>query len=235
MADTHSATQTQTQTETKRKITIISTRGEKKVIEFEGNQWSGLKSKLEKEGYDLKNMKCVEGINKTTLEHPEATVPDGNFALFLMPIQNKGGGESRDKVKAFATENKDAVKAHFGNWTIKKEDELAVLLKTYKPGKVTAPAKESKKKEEKKASKPASSKKVKAETVKEDTEKGVSTASAKSALSYDEVYDAAQKLSAGEQVRLVNALKKLNQVEEDVDYDKELKNLAKGFKDVKSF
>lgn len=126
-----------------RVINIVPTKGTKTSIVYNGSDWAGLKSLLEKGGkdisgntfspYSLRDMKCVENINKTTLEHPKAQLPDGNFNLFLMPYKSKSGGPARDKVKQLFAENKESAKAHFGNYTQVKEEKLAELLKTYKP------------------------------------------------------------------------------------------------------
>lgn len=130
----------QTATST-RTITTVSTRGEKVKIAFTGNTWAELKRLLTSGGEDiegrrfspfnLNNMKCVESLNRTTLEHPNAIVPNQDFNLFLMPLKNKSGGPARDKVKALFAQNKDAARAHFGNYTNKNEETLAQLLKSY--------------------------------------------------------------------------------------------------------
>jgi hypothetical protein len=93
-----------------RTVSIVTTRGERRKIAYSGNDWEGLKNLIERggkdiegnsfSGYDLRNMKCVEGVRRTTLEHPKAEIPEGNFNLFLMPYKSKAGGEARDKVKA---------------------------------------------------------------------------------------------------------------------------------------
>lgn len=113
-------------------VTVKSTRGESKAVEFNGSDWGDLSRAIEKAGFSLSNMKCVESINRHTLEHPKAVVPAGDFTLFLMPYKSKSGGDVRDRVKAIFNEDRETAKAHFGNYTQKKESELEQLLKTFK-------------------------------------------------------------------------------------------------------
>jgi hypothetical protein len=246
--DQASGTQTTTATPTPRFITVVTTRGEKRRIPFEGNSWKDLKDLLQGGGkdvdgnsftrYDLSNMKCVEGINKTTLEHPDAKVPEGNFNLFLMPYKSKSGGPARDQVKKLAAENKEAVKAHFGNWTTKKEEELATLLPSYTG---TKPVED-----EKKEDKPKDKKGI-GKVVSNVVE---SKAKATSKLDYHQVLEAALSLNISDQTKLVSQLqkvtlpdedrkkqemqeKKKQREEEDRKADEELQKLARGFNDVR--
>lgn len=136
-----------------RVITVVTTRGEKTKIHFKnGGTWGDLKKALEKggknidggsySGYDLSNMKCVESINKTTLEHPKANVPDGNLNLFLMPYKSKSGAMSRSDInatiKGFIEKDGDKAKAHFTvdgkNYTQVSSAKLEELIESYKPG-----------------------------------------------------------------------------------------------------
>lgn len=117
-----------------RKIKIVPTRGEKKTIEFEGNTWKELRSVIERNGYDLNNMKCVESIFRHTLEHDEAIIPDGDFKLFLMPYKSKSG--ALDRKELFLEINKikekdPASKSYFGNITQIKTEKLQELLDNY--------------------------------------------------------------------------------------------------------
>lgn len=144
-----------------RTITIVSTRGEKAKIAYEGSDWAGLKSLLTSGGknvngkafskYDLSNMKCVESIKRNTLEHPNAVLPDGDFNLFLMPQKSKSGAElsraeAYAKIKGFIAENESKAKAHFNadekNYTVKSTVVLNQLIESYKPGTKKAVSKE---------------------------------------------------------------------------------------------
>lgn len=123
-------------------ITVVSTRGENKKIPFDGNKWADLKTVLQNEGYELNNMKCVESIKKTTLEHPEAIVPDGNFRLFMMPMESKSGVELKRKeaydfIKAAIEKDGDKAINHFNagkNYTNQPTSSLNELIEAYKPG-----------------------------------------------------------------------------------------------------
>lgn len=120
-----------------RTITIITTRGEKTKIEnFTGTKWKELQKKVEGEGFDLSSMKAVEGVNKHTLEHEDAVLPQGNFNLFLMPYKSKAGSKRTDLYDQIAKfKKKDPEKAgeHFGNHTQKSTEDLANLVNKYDP------------------------------------------------------------------------------------------------------
>lgn len=142
-----------------RKITIVTTRGEKVKIAFEGNDWKSLKALLEKGGkdvdgksffsYSLSNMKCVESVNRTTLEHPQAVIPAGDFNLFLMPYKSKSGAMSRPEINAAIKEHiardGDKAKDFFSeggkNYTQVSSSVLETKLEQYKPGTVKAASK----------------------------------------------------------------------------------------------
>lgn len=130
---------TQTTSATERVITIVPTRGQSKKITYDGNDWTGLKAKLESEGFDLTNIKAVEGRTKTTLEHPQALIPEGNFNLFLMPYKSKSGAKELTRGDLYGiikkAKEKDGQKAqdHFGNHTTKSTDDLRELVNSYKP------------------------------------------------------------------------------------------------------
>lgn len=135
-----------------RVITIVASRGEKVKINFLGNSWSELKELLTKGGqdingnnfsrYDLGNTKCVESINKTTLEHAQAVLPDGDLNLFLMPVKSKSGSMSRTEINAaikkHIEKDGDKAKQHFShegkNYTQVSSDLLAQKLESYAPG-----------------------------------------------------------------------------------------------------
>lgn len=148
---TETVAKTTEQATEQRVITIVTTRGQKIKLGFEGSEWAALKSKLEAGGtdingnrydrYDLSNIKCVESVNRTTLEHPKAIVPDGNFNLFLMPYKSKSGSFNRidcySKIKKFISKEGDKAVAHFNagkNYTNKSTEELNNLIESFKPG-----------------------------------------------------------------------------------------------------
>lgn len=130
-----------TATSEMRTITVVSTRGEKKKIAYDGGEWAGLRDRLEEEGYELENMKCVEGVRKSTLEHDKAILPPGNFHLFLMPYKSKLGAMTRAEImsaiKGHVNADGEVAKAHFaqhGNYTQVSSSKLEELLESYKPG-----------------------------------------------------------------------------------------------------
>jgi hypothetical protein len=76
-----------------RTITIVSAGNADIIIENQDpvTTWGALKDLLSRQDYDLSNLKPTESINKTTLEHIDATLPTGDFKLFLRPSKTKSG------------------------------------------------------------------------------------------------------------------------------------------------
>lgn len=222
-----------------RVVTVVSTKGEKVQIEFTGTKWADLRSQLNNKGYDTNSLKAVESINKTTLEHDEAIVPDGDFRLYLMPYKSKAGGAIREQVKVLFAENKDAAKAHFGNYTQKKETELEALLATFPKG--TSPATAAPLPPKEKKPLPASTKEKKERPVKptpqvsSEKPKSEEVASNKSEASDGPSLEAKVDFilnHLGFNSNLTPTAKKAKELS-DREIDEEMNMLKRGFKDVK--
>jgi len=128
-----------------RVITLFSTKGGKQKLNTDVTTWGELKLLVE-EYYDLVNLQAVENITKTTLDHPEAVLPEGNFVLFLRPINTKGGIRKPSysiqdlefsELRALVTT--DEIKEHLNkqtpgkNWTQLGTEELRKGLASYTP------------------------------------------------------------------------------------------------------
>ena len=92
-----------------RVITLFSTKGGKKKIESAATTWGELQTEVSGAGYDLNNLQATENVNKTTLMHPEAVLPEGNFVLFLRPVKTKSGFDAEN---ASYKELKEEVKSN---------------------------------------------------------------------------------------------------------------------------
>jgi hypothetical protein len=86
-----------------RKITVITSVGEKKTITTDVTVWSHLRNVLSQNGYSLSNMKALEGVKKGTLEHDDAILPVGDFKLYLMPVKSKSGAKAAKPIKKAPT------------------------------------------------------------------------------------------------------------------------------------
>jgi len=73
-----------------RTVTLYSTKGGSKKIETSAATWGELRP-LVGESYDLSNLQPTESVGKTTLVHEDATLPEGDFILFLRPVRTKSG------------------------------------------------------------------------------------------------------------------------------------------------
>lgn len=123
-------------------VTVFTSKGKKQKIETTATTWGELKPQVQ-EHYDLSNLQPTENVNKTTLTHQDAVLPEGNFVLFLRPIKTKSGIEGteglgfRDLRKLVTT---DDIKSHLNNivdgknWTQLSTDDLRAGLASYNDG-----------------------------------------------------------------------------------------------------
>ena len=82
---------------TTRTITVYATKGQRTAkIETTATTWGELRNEVEAKGYDLEKLAATESVNRTTLENYEATLPEGNFTLFLRPVETKSGSLDLD-------------------------------------------------------------------------------------------------------------------------------------------
>lgn len=73
----------------KRKITFYSTKGGKTMVETDATTWGEIKKLTS--NYNFSKLIATENIGKTTLEHSEAILPEGDFVIFLRPSNVKSG------------------------------------------------------------------------------------------------------------------------------------------------
>lgn len=120
-----------------RKVIVYSSKGQRKSYETEASTWGELKQLIEFD-YDLSNLQATENINKTTLEHVDAKLPEGDFVLFLRPIHQKAGYDF-DTMSFRELRNMldDDIKNHLSNlypsksWTQLSTNELREGLESY--------------------------------------------------------------------------------------------------------
>jgi hypothetical protein len=135
-----------------RKIIVYSTRGgQKRTFDTDVETWGDLKNLISESdlNFEFDRLQAAESVNKTTLEHPEAKLPEGDFVLMLKPKDTKAGSDlSFKELKALAksdagfrahveqlagknythcsTQNfKDAYAEYFGRTEEKENDEDA--------------------------------------------------------------------------------------------------------------
>lgn len=101
-----------------RTITIYSTLGGIKKINTDVTKWGELKNLLEGQ-YDFTNLDATESINKTTLSHNDAILPNEDFVVFLRPSKAAGGAfdyntNYRTVVSALTAEDKEKIKERYG-------------------------------------------------------------------------------------------------------------------------
>lgn len=84
-----------------RTIRVFTSRGTNVSITTDVGTWGELKP-LVAEHFDMSNLQAAESVNKTTLEHVDARLPETDFILFLRPVKSKAGSEeASDFIKAF--------------------------------------------------------------------------------------------------------------------------------------
>lgn len=118
-----------------RTITVYATRGGVQTIDTEATTWGELKPIVE-EHYDLENLIATEGINKTTLEHKDAKLPDSDFTLFLRPSKFKAGATDFDELsfkelrEMLTDEDKKRLAEEYNeNWTRLSRNIITEYLK----------------------------------------------------------------------------------------------------------
>lgn len=120
-----------------RTITLFSTRGGRKRITTNAATWGEIKAEVEGD-YDLSNLQATENKTMTTLTHPEAMLPEGDFTIFLRPVKTKSGldveGLGFRELRALVSD--DAVKNYLNNysnknWTQLSTTELKEALASY--------------------------------------------------------------------------------------------------------
>ena len=133
-----------------RKVTVVSTKTNViKNYETEATTWGELVETIQGD-FDLSNLKANENINKTTLEHIDAKLPEGPFRVFLRPTKTKSGNtdfsnmgfkEMRENFVKTKKEIQSFLLSKFSkNWTQLKTTELRDGLAEYhKDAKSSAP------------------------------------------------------------------------------------------------
>lgn len=139
---------------TMRTVSIYSSRGEKaSKIETDATTWGVLRGLIKEKGYEVDKLHASENVNKTTLEHVDAVLPEGSFTIFMRPKQTKSGAGKRSKgldtkgLKALVKEDiasSDNGKAYYAGYSSMKLADLATLVDKFKPKAVKAKATASK-------------------------------------------------------------------------------------------
>lgn len=77
-----------------RTVTVYSTAGDSRGTNVASNAttWGQLQADLTSANINWSGMKAIEGASKHTFDSPDATLPEGDFRLFLMPVRTKSGG-----------------------------------------------------------------------------------------------------------------------------------------------
>lgn len=132
-----------------RKVTVVSTKTNKIMnYETEATTWGELVETIQGD-FDLSNLKANENINKTTLEHTDAKLPEGPFRVFLRPVKTKSGNtdfsnmgfkEMRENFVKTGKEIQSFLLSRFGkNWTQLKTSELRDGLTEYHKDQKSSP------------------------------------------------------------------------------------------------
>lgn len=109
-----------------RTVTVFATKGKRKAkIETDATKWSELRNLISNEGYDINSLHATENVRRSDLAHADATLPEGDFTVFLRPKKTKSGGKDYNsmgfkELRAELTEeDKEAIVEFSGgkNWT----------------------------------------------------------------------------------------------------------------------
>lgn len=125
-------------------VTVVATKGgQVKKYETEATTWGALRDIIQGD-YSLSNIKATENINKSTLEHVDCALPEGDFRVFLRPSKTKSGGafdgknfkEMRAIIAAEGEDAKKFLSAYRAgkNWTQLTTDDLVSGMNAYQNG-----------------------------------------------------------------------------------------------------
>lgn len=131
-----------------RTVTIIATKGGQiKKYQTDATTWGDLRMLIQ-EDYSMENLKATENINKTTLEHIDSVLPEGDFRVFLRPSKTKSGGiydgrNFKEMRSAIADEGDKAKKFLSAfragkNWTQLTTADLILGMNAYASGGTTS-------------------------------------------------------------------------------------------------
>lgn len=134
---------------TTRTVTVYATQGQKTAkIETSASTWGELKEIVSEQGYNLETLSATENINRTSLDHADASLPAGDFTLFLRPVKTKSGidgaedmgyRELREKIATALEEDGDVAREHFNshvsgkNYTQLSTPQLREVVGSYVP------------------------------------------------------------------------------------------------------
>ena len=119
-------------------VRFYTTLGKLIKVETDATTWGELKGLAQDEGVNTSETKATVSTNKTTLDHDDAHLPEGEFTVFFTKINSKAGAELsyrevRTKVKELVNSSEEAAR-HFNqdlNYTNKSKDTLIDLLEEW--------------------------------------------------------------------------------------------------------
>lgn len=124
-----------------RTVKFYTTLGKLLKVQTDATIWGELKLLAQNEGINTNELKAMVNVNKTTLDHDEAQLPEGEFTVFFTKINSKAGvelselsyREIRGKVKELV--DSDILAADFfnkeRNYTNKSKADLVDLLEEW--------------------------------------------------------------------------------------------------------
>ena len=124
-----------------RTVKFYTTLGKLLKVQTDATTWGELKVLAQEEGINTNELKAMVNVNKTTLDHDEAELPEGEFTVFFTKINSKAGvelselsyREIRKKVKELVDSSPKAAN-YFNedrNYTNKSKADLVYLLENW--------------------------------------------------------------------------------------------------------
>lgn len=120
-----------------RKVTVFATRGQSRAtIMTSAETWGELQEEVIGNGFDLEKLEAGESVNKTTLKHNDAKLPEQDFILFLRPKESKAGSEmTYSELKDIARNDSDfrdyLEETTDKNWTRCSKEEYQTAYNEY--------------------------------------------------------------------------------------------------------
>jgi hypothetical protein len=113
-----------------REVVIYRSTGNLKKFSTSVLTWGELQKELDREGISYDNMSAILGGSKHALVTPESTLPNENFAVFLMPKKTKSGAATK---KAPVKKKVATKKASSGGTKAKAKTKSTTSKSTAKP------------------------------------------------------------------------------------------------------
>lgn len=122
---------------TSRKITVYNTKGgQPKSFESSAEKWGELRAEIEGQGFNVDKLLATESVTRRDLNNVEATLPEGEFIVFLRPKKTKSGDgshaygykDAKNHIKGLIETHGEDARAHFCDFKGKDYTHMSTTM-----------------------------------------------------------------------------------------------------------